>query len=183
MQVDLLPYADRLDLRPMDQVDLVVVHCTELPDLALAREYGERIHYSAAGTGNSGHFYIEEDGAVHQWVPLERIAHHVRGNNARSIGIELCNLGRYPNWLDSRHQDMTAPYPAAQLAALSTLLDDLTARLPTLAHISGHEHLDTGRVSASNDPLLKVRRKRDPGPLFPWKSVLAECRLSFYAPS
>ena len=27
------------------RIDLAVIHCTELPDLATAREYGERIHH------------------------------------------------------------------------------------------------------------------------------------------
>ena len=33
-----LPYEDKLPQRPDAQVDLVVVHCTELPDMAMARE-------------------------------------------------------------------------------------------------------------------------------------------------
>ena len=37
-----LPYEERLAQRPDAQVDLVVIHCTELPDMATAREYGER---------------------------------------------------------------------------------------------------------------------------------------------
>ena len=45
MIVDHLPYVPRLDKRPLDRIDLVVVHCTELPDIATAREYGERIHH------------------------------------------------------------------------------------------------------------------------------------------
>ena len=40
-QVFALPYESRLEQRPLSQVDLVVIHCTELPDLATAREYGE----------------------------------------------------------------------------------------------------------------------------------------------
>jgi N-acetylmuramoyl-L-alanine amidase len=79
--VDLLPYAARLDERPLEAIDLVVIHCTELPDMAMAREYGERVLYDS-GTGNSGHYYIDRDGTVFQFVPLQRIAHHVRGYSA-----------------------------------------------------------------------------------------------------
>ena len=103
-----LPYESRLAERPLSQVDLVVIHCTELPDLATAREYGERVLYDS-GTGNSGHYYIDRDGSVHVFVRPGRVAHHVRGYNERSVGIELVNAGRYPHWLDSRHQAMDEP--------------------------------------------------------------------------
>ena len=83
-------------------ISLVVIHCTELPDLPMARSYAERIHYPTSATGNCGHFYVDRDGAVEQWVPLDRTAHHVRGFNRQSVGIELVNSGRYPDWLDSR---------------------------------------------------------------------------------
>lgn len=172
----LLPYADRLARRAAAAVDLVVVHCTELPDMALAREYGERVHYPD-GTGNSGHYYIDREGRVIRFVPDERVAHHVRGYNERAIGIELVNAGRYPHWLDSRHQDMTEPYPDAQVVALCALLESLCDRLPALKWIAGHEDLDTERVEASDDPALRVPRKRDPGPLFPWTDVLGAVRL------
>ncbi|HPA00926.1 MAG TPA: N-acetylmuramoyl-L-alanine amidase [Chiayiivirga sp.] len=167
-----LPYAARLELRLPATVELVVIHCTELPDLALAREYGERVLYDS-GTGNSGHFYIDRDGSIHRFVPPERIAHHVRGHNARSIGIELVNTGRYPHWLDSRHQAMDEPYPDAQIDALIALLFALAAGLPALRHIAGHEDLDLEQVPASNDASIPVPRKRDPGPRFPWPRVLA----------
>ena len=100
----------------------MVIHCTELPDLATAREYGERVLYAESGTGNSGHYYIDRDGRCHRYVAPDRIAHHVRGYNPRSIGIELVNSGRYPHWLDSRHQAMDEPYPDAQIDALIALL-------------------------------------------------------------
>ena len=46
-----LPYVALLEQRAPERIDLAVVHCTELPDLATAREYGERVLYPS-GTGN-----------------------------------------------------------------------------------------------------------------------------------
>ena len=175
-QVAPLAYVEKLEARPIDTVELVVIHCTELPDLAEARIAGERVLYPS-GTGNSGHFYIDRDGQVHVWVPLDRVAHHVRGHNARSVGIELVNRGRYPDWLASTSQRMDQPYTAEQIAALRARLVDLQARLPNLREIAGHEDLDTEQVPASDDPSRRVFRKRDPGPLFPWGEVLAESPL------
>lgn len=176
-----LPYETRLESRLPGQIDLVVIHCTELPDLALAREYGERVLYDA-GTGNSGHYYLDRDGSVHEFVRPERVAHHTRGYNPRSIGIELVNTGRYPDWYDSRRQAMTEPYPKTQIAALVTLLAELRQRWPSLQWIAGHEDLDTARVTASDDPAVQVARKRDPGPLFPWPEVLATSGLQRLIP-
>lgn len=171
-----LPYVDRLEPRDPAAVGLVVIHCTELPDLEAARRAGEKVLY-ASGTGNSGHYYIDRDGRSERWVPEGRIAHHTRGYNPVSIGIELVNLGRYPHWLDSRHQQMREPYPDAQIDALLRLLADLRARLPALRGIAGHEDLDLTEVPASDDPTRLVRRKRDPGPLFPWPRVMQQCGL------
>ena len=172
-----LPYVSRLQVRPESQIDLVVLHCTELPDLATAREYGERVHYADSGTGNSGHYYIDRDGTVHQWVPHDRVAHHTRGYNPRSIGVELVNTGRYPDWLDSRHQAMDEAYTEAQLDALVTLLQTLAMDVPSLRSIAGHEDLDTTQVEATDDPTKLVHRKRDPGPLFPWERVMGAVAL------
>lgn len=171
-----LPYAEVLAARDLAAIDLVVIHCTELPDLAMARRYGERVLYES-GTGNSGHYYIDRDGSIHEYVDPDRIAHHTRGYNPRSIGIELVNIGRYPDWLDSRRQAMDEPYTDAQVDALVGLLGDLQARIPSLVQIAGHEDLDLDEVEASDDPGVKVRRKRDPGPLFPWQRVLQAVTL------
>lgn len=171
-----LPYVDRLAARDPAAVDLAVIHCTELPDLAAARAYGERVLHPS-GSGNSGHYYIDRDGSVHRFVVVTRVAHHVRGCNERAVGIELINRGRWPDWLDSRCQTMTEPYPDAQIAALCMLLRDLRAELPALRQIAGHEDLDTDLVPASDDATRSVRRKLDPGPLFPWPQVLAQAGL------
>lgn len=172
LHVDLLPYEDRLETRIAGQIDLVVIHCTELPDLAMARRFGEEVRYPESQAGNSGHYYIDRDGAVHQYVRNERIAHHTRGYNPRSIGIELVNIGRYPDWLDSRRQAMDEPYTEAQVIALIGLLRQLLMHVPTLQWIAGHEDLDLTEVAATDDSARMVRRKRDPGSLFPWGRVL-----------
>ena len=171
-----LPYEERLDARPRSAIDLVVIHCTELPDLATARDFGERALY-ASDTGNSGHYYIDRDGSIHVFVRPERVAHHTRGYNERAIGIELVNTGRYPHWLDSRHQAMDEAYTEAQIGALIALLSVLATDYPSLTSIAGHEDLDTGEVEASDDSTRRVRRKRDPGPQFPWPRVLDATRL------
>ena len=184
VHVDPLPYEARLDARPLSQVDLVVIHCTEIPDLAMARTWGEKVLYEGSGTGNSGHFYIDRDGSLHRYVAADRIANHTRGYNPRSIGIELVNTGRYPRWYDSDHQAMDEPYTPAQVDTLVALLRRLVAEHPTLRYVAGHEDLDTAMVEATDDPTRQVRRKRDPGPLFPWDHVLAAVPLQrLYAPS
>ncbi len=171
-----LPYASLLTPRELGTIDLVVIHCTELPDLVQAREFGEHILY-ASGTGNSGHFYIDRDGRIERWVPEDRIAHHVRGHNAHSLGIELVNRGRWPDWYDSRRQLPTQAYPDVQIQALIDLLGWLRTRLPSLTRIAGHDALDTDTVPASDDPAIHVQRKVDPGPLFPWPAVIAATGL------
>jgi N-acetylmuramoyl-L-alanine amidase len=177
--VDTVPlaYAHRLAHRDPAIIDLVVIHCTELPDLQTAREFGERIRHHPGRTGNCGHFYIDRDGRIESWVDIDRVAHHVRGYNDRSIGIELVNNGRWPDWLHSGNQEMSDPYPAVQINALAALLRKLQERLPALQWIAGHEHLDRERVPASDAPGIEVFRKRDPGPMFPWQQILASCPL------
>ena len=172
-----LPYCAALEARELEAIQLVVVHCTELPDLAAARIEGELPRYPS-GTGNSGHYYVDRDATVEEYVPLTRIAHHTRGFNPQSIGIELVNRGRFPDWLASRHQQMTEAYPDLQIVALIALVNELRTRCPNLAEIAGHEDLDRTEVPASDDPGVLVRRKRDPGPLFPWERVLKGCGLA-----
>jgi len=171
-----LPYVGQLPERRSDSVELVVIHCTELPDLVTAREYGERAQH-ADGSGNCGHYYIDRDGEIYRYVPTSRIANHVRGHNRNSIGIELVNHGRYPHWWDSRHQTMTEPYRPAQITALRELLLQLRGEHVNLRSIAGHEELDTAQIPATDDPAILVSRKLDPGPQFPWDEVMRELGL------
>jgi len=176
-----LPYIERLESRSTNSINLVVIHCTELPDLAAARSWGEKEIHPASRTGNCGHFYIDRDGGIEEWVPASRVAHHTRGHNAKSIGVELVNSGRYPDWFHSGHQKMTETYPSVQIKSLVVLLNDLTVKLPGLAQITGHEDLDTALIPADNNPDIMIRRKLDPGPRFPWHEVLSGIPLKRFS--
>lgn len=178
-----LPYESRLAERALATIDLVVIHCTELPDMPMARQYGERIQHSGSQTGNSGHYYVDRDGTVFRFVADERVAHHTFEFNARSIGIELVNLGRYPNWKDSRHQQFTEPYTREQIDVLIGLLRQLREDLPGLRWVAGHDALDQRREPATDDPAITLRRRLDPGPLFPWDRVLQASGLERLEPS
>lgn len=168
-----LPYEERLAERQPPAIDLVVIHCTELPDMAIAREYGERIRYEDSQTGNSGHYYIDRDGRTLRFVSDLRVAHHTFQFNPRSIGIELVNIGRYPDWNDSRHQAMTEPYTTAQIESLLALLKHLRHEYPNLHWIAGHDALDQRKEPSSDNPDVLLPRRIDPGPMFPWNEVVA----------
>ncbi|MCB2091888.1 MAG: N-acetylmuramoyl-L-alanine amidase [Alphaproteobacteria bacterium] len=171
-----LPYWLKLNARTTDELNLVVIHATELSDMAEAREYGERILYES-GTGASGHYYIDRDGSIEQYVPDNRIANHTSGWNSRSLSIELVNKGRYPDWYKSDHQVMLEPYPKAQINALIKLVRELESKYPSLKYVQGHEDLDTRMMPAEDNPNIEIHRKLDPGPYFPWARFLAAINL------
>lgn len=177
-----LPYEARLNHRELSTIDLVVIHCTELPDMAMTREFGERVHYPEKGTGHSGHYYITEAGAVYRFVAPERVANHTKGWNTRSIGIEMFNLGRYPHWGDSRYQAFTVVYTKEQVQSLLLLLRKLRHDIPSLRYVAGHEDLDTRLEPASDDPKIMLRRRQDPGPLFPWNEIVPAAGLARLRP-
>lgn len=143
----------------------------------MAREYGERLMHADSQTGNSGHFYIDRNGRIEQWVPLEFAAHHVKDHNFNTIGVELVNLGRYPDWFHSENQQMTETYPDVQIAALVRLVGYLQETLTGLRWVAGHEDIDTAMLPASDKPEVLIRRKLDPGIHFPWDAFLADVSL------
>jgi N-acetyl-anhydromuramyl-L-alanine amidase AmpD len=66
-------------------------------------------HYDVAGTsrtcfkvlhdmrGLSVHFMLDVDGTIYQTLDLKERAWHATTSNTRSIGIEIANMGAYPN--------------------------------------------------------------------------------------
>ncbi len=166
-----LPYEARLEGARCADVDLVVIHCTELPDMKIAREFGEKVRYERC-TGNSGHYYVDFDGTR---APLRRrrprretdvrlqpaLDRH-RDRQHRPLSV----LGRQP------HQAFTEPYTKEQIDALLALLRQLRNDMPKLRYIAGHEDLDRRLEPASDDPAILLPRRQDPGPLFPWDEIV-----------
>jgi N-acetylmuramoyl-L-alanine amidase len=168
---DLLPYNDRLKQRDTNTLDLIVLHCTELPGLQMAREFGERIVNEESQTGLSGHYYVDRNGAVYRYVQDDRVAHHVVGHNAKSIGIELVNAGRYPGWFMAGSQAFSEKYTDAQIESLKELLGFLRQRFPQITRLARHSDLDTRTIPSQDQPDVRIRRRLDPGPLFPWEEI------------
>lgn len=131
-------------------VDTVVLHYTVLDAAASL----DRLCDPASAV--SCHWLVDEGGATLALVEEGRRAWHAgrsrwgaaRDLNARSVGIELVNDG-------------ASPFPEAQIAALERLLAAVTAR----------HRVPPERVLGHSD--VAVGRKRDPGPLFPWRRLAA----------
>ncbi len=133
--------------------DMIILHYTGMVDgpSALARMRNPEAKVSA-------HYMVEEDGAVFALVPETRRAWHAglsswRGAtdiNARSIGVEIVNPG---------HEFGYRPFPAVQITAVIELIADIRDRWTAPdALILGHSD-------------IAPRRKRDPGELFPWRTL------------
>lgn len=97
-------------------------------------------HLSNGWVGIGYHYYIRKDGSIYRGRPEWAVGAHATGHNDRSIGI--CCEGAY----------MTETMPAAQLASLKALLQDIMGRYGTLAL---KRHRDVNATSC-------------PGDRFPW---------------
>lgn len=154
------------------QVAEIIVHATGGPFCQ-----GGRVTFSPAGTAErmkaffersgavSIHYIVGQDGQVLKSVPEDEIAIHAVNHNDQAIGIELINAG-----------DGREPYPEAQVRAVTKLIREIQARwrIP-LAQVKGHEEVDRSQFACGG---RQVRRKQDPGPLFPWNRVKAELRIA-----
>ncbi len=149
-------------------VEEIIIHATGGPSCQ-----GGRVVFSPAGDVQrmkrffeasphvSIHYIVDRDGTVASSVPEDEIAAHTIGRNDGSIGIELINAG-----------DGLDPYPAAQIDALARLVHASRTRwsIP-LAAVKGHAELDQTTFLCAG---RSVRRKQDPGPLFPWDRLRLE---------
>ena len=87
------------------------------------------------------------------------------------------NTGRYPDWFHTGHQAMTEPYPDLQIEALVALIKYLQTQPGGLEKVAGHEDLDTGMIASQDSLDTVIRRKLDPGPMFPWPVLMDNISL------
>lgn len=130
---------------------IIVLHATEQGSV---EESLRTLRSANSGGKVSSHYLIGKDGRIYQLVAdLDRAWHAGAGRwgtitdlNSASIGIEIDN-------------DIGEPFTEAQVASVIRLLEDLTTRLS----------IPKTQVIAHAD--MAPTRKRDPGPLFPWKRL------------
>ena len=129
--------------------DIVVLHYTAMDSAARACDW-----LCNPQAQVSAHYLIGRNGQITKMVKESARAWHagagrwgaVEDVNSRSIGIEISNTGR-------------APFPAAQMDAVETLLAGVLQRWAIPAHrVIGHSCMAPGR-------------KIDPGPKFDWQRL------------
>lgn len=135
--------------------EILLLHYTDMPTAegAIAWLADPRSQVSC-------HYVVAEDGTITQMVAEADRAWHAgvatwRGEgdiNARSIGIEIANLGHDHGYPD---------FPDAQVEAVIALACDICAR----------NQIAPERVLAHSD--VAPLRKRDPGEKFPWARLAA----------
>jgi len=150
------------------------------------------------GCGLSAHFMIDTDGTIYQTLDLVERAYHAEQENSISIGVEICNRGRYnpaemnklpAEWRTRPHKDVVIngfkynaydfrPEQYESIIALTrTLLRLFPKMKPEVPERNGEVIMDT-----LEDPLdfhgivghLHVdldKQKWDPGAL-DWKRIL-----------
>jgi N-acetyl-anhydromuramyl-L-alanine amidase AmpD len=107
------------------------------------------------------HYIVDRAGKVAAGVPENEVANHAKGDNDRSIGIELVNNG-----------DGKEAFSGAQVDAVIKLAKEIVARwhIP-LARVVRHSDVDKGELLPCGSP-----RKVDPGPKFPWAKFKASLK-------
>lgn len=131
MPADSMPTL-RLDC--IRSINLIVIHCTASRcDRRLTPDELEREHRQRFSGGCGYHFYITREGIIFPMRPLDRVGAHVRGFNARSIGIAY-EGGLLP---DGSAADTRTP---EQCASLRFLIRQLLIIYPK-STVCGHRDL------------------------------------------
>lgn len=127
----------------------IVLHFTESDTWTSARDtFASNATNLGEKPGTCAHFVIDQQGGIHQLVPLEVQCRHTIGLNHVAIGIEFVqnSRGRGAHWADQ--QILARP---AQLAAGLALVRSLQARYAiATADVIGH-------AEANSSPLFQER--------------------------
>lgn len=165
------------------EIDTIVIHFTASSNLESAQA-------EFANTPKGIHYLIDKDGTIVPGdTPENQLALHTNNPriNARSIGIELVNLGDmcgattgYCIWNEGTCKQICQDagngedvngvfwekFPPEQINALDNLVSELVSKYDIPAdrtHILGHYEID---------PSVRT----DPGPLFPWTDFMSSIK-------
>ncbi len=136
------------------------------------------IHYDVAGTsrncfrvlhdarGLSIHFMLDVDGTIYQTLDVKERAWHATTSNDRSVGIEIANIGAYPDtpegravlarWYDARPGDLTVlKIPPGSIRSPSTFFTP-ARNDPVKGTIQGRELIMYDLTNEQYDSLIKL---------------------------
>jgi N-acetylmuramoyl-L-alanine amidase len=116
------------------------------------------IHYDVCGTsrqcfkvlhdvrGLSVHFMLDIDGTIYQTLDLKERAWHAGEANDRSVGIEIAQIGAYPNMkvLDNWYKLDETGWPYITLPSWMT---DTGVRTPNFVGRPARQSIVTGRIN------------------------------------
>lgn len=118
----------------MRSIDKIIIHCSATPaEMDIGAAEIDMWHRRDNGWRCIGyHYVIRRNGVVEDGRPEDQEGAHVKGRNARSIGVCLVGGdGSSPGDAPADH------YTPAQIASLRRLLRDIQSRHPA-ASIHGH---------------------------------------------
>lgn len=136
------------------------------------------IHYDVCGTsrrcfkvlhdmrGLSVHFMLDIDGTIYQTLDLKERAWHAGSANDRSVGVEIANIGAYPNmetldqWYAQDEDGQTYLTLPEQMGDGGVRTPDFVARPcrndPVAGNIQGRDLLQYDLTDAQYDSLIKL---------------------------
>lgn len=139
--------------------------------LSLLQEHVDQfvLHYDVAGTSRdcfkvlhderclSAHFLLDIDGTIYQTLDVKERAWHATKSNDRSIGVEIAQIGAYPEskraTLDQWYRTETASNKAVTRITLPKWLGDGGVRTPNFAGYSARPEVIAGTIN--NTQLLQ----------------------------
>ena len=115
-----------------DDVKFIVVHCSYTPEnMDIGAKDIDRWHREKGWMMIGYHKVIRRDGTIEGGRPLNKRGAHVKGLNAKSIGVVM---------IGGMNRSKSGPainYTDEQWETLGTLLDELKDQFPA-AKVSGH---------------------------------------------
>jgi len=115
-----------------DDVKYIVVHCSYTPEqMDIGAADIDRWHREKGWMMIGYHKVIRRDGTIEDGRPLNKRGAHVKGLNAKSIGVVM---------IGGMNRSKSGPainYTDEQWETLGTLLDELKDQFPA-AKVSGH---------------------------------------------
>ena len=119
----------------MRQLDTIVVHCSATEEGTVE---GIRKYHKSLGWQDIGyHFVIYKNGSKHPGRPIEIAGSHVKGANAKTVGVCLIGLHNFK---------------IVQIQTLKSLINDLKIKYPKIKYVRPHHWYPSAKAQGKTCP-------------------------------